>query len=197
MEYKGHYQFQAVSPLKVRNAVEHLIQNHSEYKDDVLQENESSYDICNEDHANDTANTDSTAEMDLTNVLREPQVQKENVLTVESEVKCENIFESQPEVVTEHMILTEPEQESENIIVTESEVENEKEIVRASEIHDKNRDQTPNTDGLTDNELTIQRESLLLDTCLQPVNIAQEILAFGDDVFCIASAEGNKPKSLF
>ena len=36
-----------------------------------------------------------------------------------------------------------------------------------------------------------------LDTCIQPSDIGQEVLAYDNNVYCIAPAEGNKPASLF
>uniref|UniRef100_A0A671XJ70 ATP-dependent DNA helicase n=1 Tax=Sparus aurata TaxID=8175 RepID=A0A671XJ70_SPAAU len=41
------------------------------------------------------------------------------------------------------------------------------------------------------------RPGLSLDTCMQPPDIAQEILSYGDGVFSVAPAQGNKPVGFF
>ncbi|XP_074549060.1 uncharacterized protein LOC141807175 [Halichoeres trimaculatus] len=41
------------------------------------------------------------------------------------------------------------------------------------------------------------RPGLALDTCMQPPDIAQEILSYGDGIFSIAPAQGNKPVGFF
>ncbi|XP_076838347.1 uncharacterized protein LOC143483367 [Brachyhypopomus gauderio] len=42
-----------------------------------------------------------------------------------------------------------------------------------------------------------QNMGCLLDTCLQPADIAQDLITFGEGVFCVAPAEGNRPVSFF
>uniref|UniRef100_A0A671TM37 ATP-dependent DNA helicase n=2 Tax=Sparus aurata TaxID=8175 RepID=A0A671TM37_SPAAU len=41
------------------------------------------------------------------------------------------------------------------------------------------------------------RPGLSLDTCMQPPDIAQEILSYGDGIFSVAPAQGNKPVGFF
>ena len=41
------------------------------------------------------------------------------------------------------------------------------------------------------------RPGLALDTCMQPPDIAQELLSYGDGIFSIAPAQGNKPVGFF
>ncbi|XP_051816503.1 uncharacterized protein LOC127537664 [Acanthochromis polyacanthus] len=41
------------------------------------------------------------------------------------------------------------------------------------------------------------RPGLALDTCMQPPDIAQEILSYGDGIFSVAPAQGNKPVGFF
>ncbi|XP_032445815.1 uncharacterized protein LOC116736996 [Xiphophorus hellerii] len=41
------------------------------------------------------------------------------------------------------------------------------------------------------------RPGLILDTCMQPPDIAQEVLSYGEGIFSIAPAQGNKPISFF
>nr|XP_057929967.1 uncharacterized protein LOC131129981 isoform X1 [Doryrhamphus excisus]XP_057929968.1 uncharacterized protein LOC131129981 isoform X1 [Doryrhamphus excisus]XP_057929969.1 uncharacterized protein LOC131129981 isoform X1 [Doryrhamphus excisus] len=41
------------------------------------------------------------------------------------------------------------------------------------------------------------RPGLMLDTCMQPLDIAQESLSFGDGIFSIAPAQQNKPVGFF
>ncbi|XP_035989961.1 uncharacterized protein LOC118561833 isoform X1 [Fundulus heteroclitus] len=41
------------------------------------------------------------------------------------------------------------------------------------------------------------RPGLVLDTCMQPPDLAQEVLSYGDGIFSIAPAQGNKPVSFF
>ena len=67
------------------------------------------------------------------------------------------------------------------------------------------RDETSNTEehGRNDLEFNSEKEGnnqttgVVLDTCLQPADIVQEILSYGDGVFCFAPAEGNSPVSFF
>nr|DAA01286.1 TPA_exp: replicase/helicase/endonuclease [Danio rerio] len=44
---------------------------------------------------------------------------------------------------------------------------------------------------------TEQQHGLILDTCLQPPDLGQQLLSYDDGVFCIAPAEGNSPVSIF
>ena len=48
-----------------------------------------------------------------------------------------------------------------------------------------------------DKEKEDLRPGLALDTCMQPPDIAQEILSYGDGIFSIAPAQGNKPVGFF
>ncbi|XP_029987916.1 uncharacterized protein LOC115417874 [Sphaeramia orbicularis] len=41
------------------------------------------------------------------------------------------------------------------------------------------------------------RPGLALDTCMQPPDISQEILSYGDGIFSVAPAQGNKPVGFF
>ncbi|XP_047213329.1 uncharacterized protein LOC124863125 [Girardinichthys multiradiatus] len=41
------------------------------------------------------------------------------------------------------------------------------------------------------------RPGLILDTCMQPPDIAQEVLSYGDGIFSVAPAQGNKPVGFF
>lgn len=40
-----------------------------------------------------------------------------------------------------------------------------------------------------------QRYGIAFDSCLQPADVGQEILSFGDNIYSIAPAEGNRPVS--
>ncbi|KAJ8406876.1 hypothetical protein AAFF_G00291520 [Aldrovandia affinis] len=48
-----------------------------------------------------------------------------------------------------------------------------------------------------DGEMEDLRPGLALDTCMQPPDIAQEVLSYGDGIFRVASAQGNKPVGFF
>ncbi|XP_059203438.1 uncharacterized protein LOC131982826 isoform X1 [Centropristis striata] len=48
-----------------------------------------------------------------------------------------------------------------------------------------------------DKEKEDLRPGLALDTCMQPPDIAQEVLSYGDGIFSIAPAQGNKPVGFF
>nr|XP_021333346.1 uncharacterized protein LOC101884770 [Danio rerio] len=50
-----------------------------------------------------------------------------------------------------------------------------------------------------DTETTAEEQSrgLALDTCLQPPDLAQQLLSYDDGIFCIAPAQGNTPVSIF
>uniref|UniRef100_A0A8C4HPS9 ATP-dependent DNA helicase n=1 Tax=Dicentrarchus labrax TaxID=13489 RepID=A0A8C4HPS9_DICLA len=41
------------------------------------------------------------------------------------------------------------------------------------------------------------RPGLVLDSCMQPPDIAQEVLSYGDGIFSVAPAQGNKPVGFF
>ncbi|KAE8277877.1 hypothetical protein D5F01_LYC24084 [Larimichthys crocea] len=41
------------------------------------------------------------------------------------------------------------------------------------------------------------RPGLVLDSCMQPPDIAQEVLSYGDGIFSVAPAQGNKPVGPF
>ncbi|KAJ8372306.1 hypothetical protein AAFF_G00290920 [Aldrovandia affinis] len=49
----------------------------------------------------------------------------------------------------------------------------------------------------TDKEKEDLRPGLALDTCMQPPDIAQEVLSYGDGIFKAAPAQGNKPVGFF
>uniref|UniRef100_A0A3B5QQ24 ATP-dependent DNA helicase n=1 Tax=Xiphophorus maculatus TaxID=8083 RepID=A0A3B5QQ24_XIPMA len=55
-------------------------------------------------------------------------------------------------------------------------------------------DQQPDHIGIEHQAL---RPGLILDTCMQPPDIAQEVLSYGEGIFSIAPAQGNKPISFF
>ncbi|KAK0151948.1 ATP-dependent DNA helicase PIF1 [Merluccius polli] len=57
--------------------------------------------------------------------------------------------------------------------------------------------QTEQSDKEADKEKEELRPGLALDTCMQPPDIAQEILSYGDGIFSIAPAQGNKPVGFF
>ncbi|KAJ8378742.1 hypothetical protein AAFF_G00236620 [Aldrovandia affinis] len=48
-----------------------------------------------------------------------------------------------------------------------------------------------------DKEKEDLRPGLALDTCMQPPDIAQEVLSYGDGIFSVAPAQGNKPVGFF
>ncbi|KAJ8353098.1 hypothetical protein AAFF_G00109120 [Aldrovandia affinis] len=48
-----------------------------------------------------------------------------------------------------------------------------------------------------DKEKEHLRPGLALDTCMQPPDIAQEVLSYGDGIFSVAPAQGNKPVGFF
>ncbi|CAI5659046.1 unnamed protein product [Oreochromis niloticus] len=49
----------------------------------------------------------------------------------------------------------------------------------------------------TEKEKEELRPGLVLDTCMQPPDIAQEILSYGEGIFSIAPAQGNRPVGFF
>lgn len=64
---------------------------------------------------------------------------------------------------------------------------------------DERDDSGVHEDNEVEEDLTYteQQQGIFLDTCLQPVNIGQEILDHHfDDIFCLAPAEGNNPVQL-
>ncbi|KAJ8379202.1 hypothetical protein AAFF_G00223140 [Aldrovandia affinis] len=48
-----------------------------------------------------------------------------------------------------------------------------------------------------DKEKEDLRPGLALDTCMQPPDIAQEVLSYGDGIFSVAPTQGNKPVGFF
>ncbi|KAJ8351005.1 hypothetical protein AAFF_G00165530 [Aldrovandia affinis] len=48
-----------------------------------------------------------------------------------------------------------------------------------------------------DKEKEDLRPGLALDTCMQPPDIAQEVLSYGDGIFSVAPAQGSKPVGFF
>ncbi|KAL2076325.1 hypothetical protein ACEWY4_028077 [Coilia grayii] len=42
-----------------------------------------------------------------------------------------------------------------------------------------------------------QQHAMAFDSCLQPADVGQELLSFGDNIYSIAPAEGNEPVSFF
>ena len=85
LSYKGHYQCQSINPLKVLIAVKHLLENHSEYGDIVLKDNDPDQ-LCNAGQASDICNTTENSER-FTNVLTEPQAEIASVCEVEPLLK--------------------------------------------------------------------------------------------------------------
>ena len=55
----------------------------------------------------------------------------------------------------------------------------------------------PSTAVTTDEQKEELRPGLTFDTCMQPPDIAQEILSFGEGIFSIAPAQGNRPVGVF
>ncbi|KAJ8367372.1 hypothetical protein AAFF_G00320410 [Aldrovandia affinis] len=48
-----------------------------------------------------------------------------------------------------------------------------------------------------DKEKEDLRPGLALDTCMQPPDIVQEVLSYGDGIFSVAPTQGNKPVGFF
>lgn len=91
----------------------------------------------------------------------------------------------------------------EKIEEVEDEFEVEDEPTENDRLEDNDMDEKDDSGVHEDNEVeedltyTEQQQGIFLDTCLQPVDIGQEILDHHfDDIFCLAPAEGNNPVQL-
>ncbi|XP_073808479.1 uncharacterized protein [Danio rerio] len=108
---------------------------------------------------------------------------------VHSEYKniCINAALSEEEMVSD--------EESRNDIST-----NEDEInIEDGSQNENTKEQSNENVQNDDSETTAEEQSrgLALDTCLQPPDLAQQLLSYDDGIFCIAPAERNTPVSIF
>ncbi|XP_069378951.1 uncharacterized protein [Paralichthys olivaceus] len=90
--------------------------------------------------------------------------------------------------------LKEMHSEYEDITIDESATFNSDDQPVEAEANGEQADQSKSDPEKDKEEL---RPGLALDTCMQPPDIAQDILSYGEGIFSIAPAQGNKPVGFF
>ncbi|XP_047245588.1 uncharacterized protein LOC124882907 isoform X2 [Girardinichthys multiradiatus] len=66
-----------------------------------------------------------------------------------------------------------------------------------NDIDKSSSDEEPAEQNLEEPESDLQNGGFALESCLQPVDISEEILCFSDNTYCVAPAERNNPISFF
>ncbi|KAL6484152.1 hypothetical protein MHYP_G00061970 [Metynnis hypsauchen] len=174
LHFKGHYHFQSLDMKKVQAALLKLKEIHPEYRDVSLR-SEAECESLKTMACDDMPNSDS--ENNVVESITEP-IQESSV--------GNNIDVS----THEQGEFSDFELDDWEIDSTEATLQN-----GEGPADGANPDVEKLPEEQQDNEE--QNCGISFDSCLQPADLGQEILSFGQNIYSIAPAEGNQPASFF
>ncbi|XP_024117601.2 uncharacterized protein LOC112139131 [Oryzias melastigma] len=177
--YKGHQLFQAVTWSKLMRALHKLKQIHPQYENISIRDDPELCDptLVEDEEHNATKNNVETTESVHSQMLSCAINENCNTANVDKHQTTEIITSNNNEQAEVQNTVEELNQE----VTAHATTSNQREIQNDNE----------------EEEGDMPNGGLVLESCLQPSNIAEEVLSFSEGIYCVAPAEGNSPVSFF